>query len=194
MVYAVVFFSFSCSVTEKYVYLHRFNGLSEANYRQFCTLLYLERNKMEIRGRIIQVLPQASGVSRSGNNWRKQEYLLETFDQYPRKVLFNFFNNAIDQYPLQVGEDIILSFDLESRSFVGRDGVERWSTDVRGWKAEKADAQMAAAPGFAPQPQMAAPGFAPQPQAAPAFTAPEPAVPQFPASEPAAAGSDDLPF
>ena len=153
---------------------------------------------MEIRGRIVQVLPQASGVSRSGNNWRKQEYILETFDQYPRKVLFNFFNNTIDQYPLQVGEDIILSFDLESRSFVGRDGVERWSTDVRGWKVEKADAQMAA-PGFAPQPGFGAPqqGFVQQPQqAAPAFAAPQPAVPQFPAAEPqaAAGGTDDLPF
>ena len=147
---------------------------------------------MEIRGRIVQVLPQASGVSRTGNNWRKQEYVLETFDQYPRKVLFNFFNNAIDQYPLQVGEDITLSFDLESRSYVGRDGVERWSTDVRGWKAEKVDPQ--AAPGFAPQP--AAPGFAPQAQAAPVFNAaPQPAVPQFPADQIATAGgSDDLPF
>ena len=148
---------------------------------------------MEIRGRIVQVLPQASGVSRTGNNWRKQEYVLETFDQYPRKVLFNFFNNAIDQYPLQVGEDIILSFELDSRSYVGRDGVERWSTEVRGWKAEKADAQMAAPGGFAPQ-QVAPGGFAPQ-QAAPVFNAPQPAVPQFPAAEPqAAAGTDDLPF
>ena len=144
---------------------------------------------MEIRGRIIQVLPLAQGVSKAGNNWRKQEYILETFDQYPRKVIFNFFNNTIDQYPLQVGEDIILSFDLESRSFVGRDGVERWSTDVRGWKAEKADAQMAAAPGFAAP----ADGFG-APQAAPQFQAPQPAVPQFPAEPAAPAAGDDLPF
>lgn len=165
-----------------------FSGISKRNKH-----FYIQKQQiMEIRGRIVQVLPQASGVSRSGNNWRKQEYVLETFDQYPRKVLFNFFNNAIDQYPLQVGEDIILSFDLESRSYVGRDGVERWSTDVRGWKAEKADAQMAA-PGFAPQ-QPA--GFAPQQplQEAPAFTAPQPAVPQFPVDQAAAGGTDDLPF
>ena len=153
---------------------------------------------MEIRGRIVQVLPLASGVSRTGNNWRKQEYILETFDQYPRKVLFNFFNNTIDQYPLQVGEDIILSFDLESRSFVGRDGVERWSTDVRGWKVEKADAQMAAPGGFAPQPGFGAPqqGFAPQQpvQGFAAPQAPQPAVPQFPAEPAAPAAGDDLPF
>ena len=147
---------------------------------------------MEIRGRIIQVLPMASGVSKAGNSWRKQEYILETFDQYPRKVIFNFFNNTIDQYPLQVGEDIILSFDLDSRSFVGRDGVERWSTDVRGWKAEKADAQMAA-PGVAPAFGAPAPGFG-APQAAPQFQAPQPAVPQFPAEPAAPAAGDDLPF
>lgn len=144
---------------------------------------------MEIRGRIIQILPLASGVSKAGNSWRKQEYILETFDQYPRKVIFNFFNNTIDQYPLQVGEDIILSFDLDSRSFVGRDGVERWSTDVRGWKAEKADAQMAAAPGFGAP----ASGFG-APQAAPQFQAPQPAVPQFPAAPAAEPAGDDLPF
>jgi len=142
---------------------------------------------MEIRGRIIQVLPLAQGVSKAGNSWRKQEYILETFDQYPRKVIFNFFNNTIDQYPLQVGEDIILSFDLDSRSFIGRDGVERWSTDVRGWKAEKADAQMA--PGFGAP----ADGFG-APQAAPQFQAPQPAVPQFSAAPAAPAAGDDLPF
>ena len=142
---------------------------------------------MEIQGRIIQVLPQASGVSKAGNNWRKQEYVLETKDQYPRKVVFNFFNNTIDQYPLQIGDDIILSFDLESRSYVGRDGVERWSTDVRGFKAEKVDAGMNT--GFAP---VAAPMAAP---VAPQFQQPQPAVPQYPAAEPAAgAGTDDLPF
>ena len=80
---------------------------------------------MEIQGRIIQVLPLASGVSRTGNNWKKQEYVLETKDQYPRKVLFHFFNNNVDQYPLQVGDDIILStgytqYEISLASYQGR--------------------------------------------------------------------------
>ena len=141
------------------------------------------------------MLPQASGTSKAGNNWRKQEYILETFDQYPRKVLFSFFNNAIDQYPLQPGEDVIVSFDLESRSFIGRDGVERWSTDVRAWKAVRAD-QVVAEGGFqqAPAPQQFQQYQ--QPVAAP-FQAPAPAVPQYPTSEAPQApqgGTDDLPF
>lgn len=148
---------------------------------------------MEIQGRIIQVLPQASGTSKAGNLWRKQEYVLETSEQYPRKVIFNFFNNSIDQYPLQVGEDIILTFSLESRSYMGRDGVERWSTEVRGLRADRVDAQVAgfAQPaGFAP----AAPQFQAQPQQ---FAPAQPAVPQMPVEmgEPQPqAGTDDLPF
>jgi len=149
---------------------------------------------MEIRGKIIQVLPLQQGVSASGNAWKKQEYVLETYDQYPRKVKFDFFGQRADQYPLQIGQDVVVSFDIESRSFVGRDGVERWSTDIRAWKAENADVALAAA--AAAQPAYAAPqqmGAAPFPQAAPVqqFAQPAPGV-GLPGGEPTA--SDNLPF
>ncbi len=141
---------------------------------------------MEITGKIIQVLPLQQGIGqRSGNAWKKQEYVLETYDRFPRKIIFNFFNEAVDTYPLQVGEDIKLSFDLESRSYVGRDGVERWSTDVRGWKAEKVDPTTFAAPAYG----------SPVPQAAP-MGQPAPVVGQFPQAPAAAAPNptEDLPF
>ena len=152
---------------------------------------------MEIKGKVMQVLPQQSGVSQRGNSWRKQEYVMETYDRFPRKIFFGFFGDAIDQYPLQAGDDINLSFDLESRSFIGRDGVERWSTDVRAWKAEKIDPSQIQAPAYGAP----APGYAPQ--------QPTPQVGQFqnpaPAAAPAAApvpeqpaaqgdATEDLPF
>lgn len=87
---------------------------------------------MEIKGKIIVALPEMSGVSKSGNNWKKREYVLETQETYPRKVHFDFFGDRADQYPLSVGDDITLSFDIESREYNGR-----WFTSIRGWKAEK---------------------------------------------------------
>ena len=36
---------------------------------------------MEITGKIIQVLPEVGGVSKAGNEWKKQEYVLETISQ-----------------------------------------------------------------------------------------------------------------
>lgn len=90
---------------------------------------------MEIKGKIIAALPEMSGVSKSGNNWKKREYVLETQETYPKKVHFDFFGERADQYPLSVGDEITLSFDIESREYNGR-----WYTSIRGWKAEKAAA------------------------------------------------------
>jgi hypothetical protein len=137
---------------------------------------------MEIRGRIILVQPLASGVSKSGSNWKKQEYVLETNDQYPRKVCFSLFGDRVDQFPLQVGEDVVVSYDLESREYNGR-----WYTDVRAWKVEKADA-VPQAPVYGDPSQQApyaAPGVQPQ------YAAPAPVTPQF---NSAPSATDDLPF
>ena len=86
---------------------------------------------MEIKGKIIVALPEMSGTSQAGRAWKKREYVLETQDTIPRKVHFDFFGDRADQYPLNVGDDITLSFDIESREYNGR-----WFTIIRGWKAE----------------------------------------------------------
>ena len=97
---------------------------------------------MEIKGKIIQALPEQSGISKgSGKSWKKREYVLETMETYPRKICFNFFNDRVDQYPLNIGDVINLSFDINSREFNGR-----WYTDISGWKVEKDGAAAAAAP------------------------------------------------
>ena len=90
---------------------------------------------MEIKGKIIQKFDLQSGTSKAGNPWKKQNYLLETLDTYPKKIYFDFFGDRADQYPLNVGDMINLSFDIECREYQGR-----YYTDIRGWKAEKLDA------------------------------------------------------
>ena len=138
---------------------------------------------MDIKGKIIQKLDPQGGVSKAGNQWKKQEYVLETLDSYPRKVKFDFFGDRADQYPLEVGDVITLSYDIESREFNGR-----WYTDIRGFKAVKEDPNMAAAP--APYPPAAgAPAPAPAPDAG--MPAPPPAD-QPPFGQEGM--GDDLPF
>ena len=136
---------------------------------------------MDIKGKIIQKLELQSGTSKAGNAWKKQEYVLETMDSFPRKVKFDFFGDRADQYPLEVGDVITLSYDIESREFNGR-----WYTDIRGFKAVKEDPNMAGAP--APYPPAAG-----EPAPAPAgdgMAAPAPPVDN--AFE--QGGGDDLPF
>ena len=139
---------------------------------------------MDIKGKIIQKLDLQSGVSKAGNNWKKQEYVLETLDSYPKKVKFDFFGERADQYPLEVGDVITLSYDIESREFNGR-----WYTDIRGFKAVKEDPNSVPAGAPAPYPPAAgAPAPAPVPDAG--------AAPAPPAGSAFDQGGqpDDLPF
>ncbi len=86
---------------------------------------------MEISGKIIAVLPLATGQGKNGT-WRSQDYVLETADQYPKKVCFNLFNDKIDQFPMAIDDVVNVSFDVESREYNGR-----WYTTVRAWKVDK---------------------------------------------------------
>ncbi|MBQ9555817.1 MAG: DUF3127 domain-containing protein [Muribaculaceae bacterium] len=138
---------------------------------------------MDIKGKIIQKMEPQGGVSKAGNQWKKQEYVLETLDSYPRKVKFDFFGDRADQFPLEVGDVITLSYDIESREFNGR-----WYTDIRGFKAVKEDPAVAGAPAPYP-PAAAAPAPAPAPEAGMAAPAPMP-----PAGDDFGQAGDDLPF
>ena len=139
---------------------------------------------MEVVGKIIQVLPAQEGVGRNGNPWKVQPYVLETLDQYPRKVHFEVFGeDRIKMNPCDIDQLVTVSFDIESREFNGR-----WYTSIRAWKIQQGDMtqQAAAAPAAAP---VAQPVAAPQPAAAPVEQAP---VDPFDAS--AGDGTSDLPF
>lgn len=83
---------------------------------------------MEIRGTIIQVIPEQSGTSARGP-WRKQEYVLETQADYPKKICFIVWGDKIDQFAIRQGQQLSVDVDLESREYNGR-----WYTDVRAWR------------------------------------------------------------
>ena len=107
-----------------------------------------------------------------------QSYVLETQEQYPRKVHFEVFGeDRIKANPCQLDDIVTVSFDIESREFNGR-----WYTSIRAWKIQQGVVEAAVA---APAP---APAVAPT-----AVAAPQANVATFDA----AAGVDettDLPF
>lgn len=123
---------------------------------------------MEITGKIIAVLPERGGVSKTGNAWKVQEYVLETHEQYPRKICFNVFGaDKISQFNIQAGEEMTVSFDINAREYDGR-----WYNDIRAWRVER---------GTAP---------APAPEYSPAIDAPKANAVDFGSQNEA----DDLPF
>ena len=95
---------------------------------------------MEIQGKIIVVLPERSGVSQRGNQWRSISYVLETQEQYPKKLAFDVTNDKIDQLNIQLGEILTVQFDINAREYNGR-----WFNSVNAWnvirQTQQANAQ-----------------------------------------------------
>ncbi|MCM1521584.1 MAG: DUF3127 domain-containing protein [Muribaculaceae bacterium] len=142
---------------------------------------------MEVIGKIIVALPEVGGTSKAGNAWKKREYVLETQETYPKKIAFNFFGERVDQYPLQVGQMVKISFDIDSREFNGR-----WYVDIRAWKAEDPNAAAPAQPAAFGAP--AAPQYGQAPQMPQGYATPAGIPTPPPAVDLAPSATDDLPF
>ena len=129
---------------------------------------------LNISGIVLNILPLQSGTSKAGNQWQKQDFILETGGQYPRKVCVCLFGDNVEKFPLAVGQSVTASVDIESREFNAR-----WYTDVRAWNVVY-------------NAQQGATAQAPTASAPTAPTA-QPAAPATPTAQPPAA-ADDLPF
>ncbi len=89
---------------------------------------------MDIKGRVIQLLALQTGEGKNGA-WKKQDFVIETEGQYPKKVCISAWGDKINESALQIGNDVNVSFDIESREYNGR-----WYTDVKAWKIESLSA------------------------------------------------------
>jgi len=87
---------------------------------------------LEITGRIIQKLNKTEGVSKAGKAWSKQEFVMETQETYPKKVMISTMNEKVnDLERFNVGDTVTASLNLESREYNGR-----WYTDARAWRIQ----------------------------------------------------------
>jgi hypothetical protein len=88
---------------------------------------------LSVKGKLVTILNLESGISRSGNSWKKQEFILETQEQFPRKVCFTLFNDKVSLLSgFAAGEDLEVSFDIESREF-----NNKWYHNINAWKIER---------------------------------------------------------
>ncbi|MDR1368573.1 MAG: DUF3127 domain-containing protein [Dysgonamonadaceae bacterium] len=128
---------------------------------------------MQLTAKLVQVLPLQTGQGKNGE-WRKQDIILETDGQYPRKMCIAIWGDRINNDQLVVGNNLTIDFDIESREFNGR-----WYTDVKAWRVEVAGAMQTGAT------QAGAPNL---PMDTPPVPGPA-AMPPLPENK-----TDDLPF
>ncbi len=91
---------------------------------------------MEVQGKIIAVLPTRSGTSNTGTQWSSQTAVIETQEQYPKRLAFDIMNDKIQQFNLQVGELVTVSFDFNAHESNGR-----WFNSCRAWNVTRQQQQ-----------------------------------------------------
>ncbi len=85
---------------------------------------------MEITGTLIQVLTPQTGTGKNGQ-WKKQDFIIETTDMYPKKICLAAWGDKIDISKFSVGQTVKASFDVESREYNGK-----WYTDVKAFNLQ----------------------------------------------------------
>ena len=132
---------------------------------------------MEIIGKAIAALPVKSGVSKkTGEQWQSREYVIETQEQYPKKICFEVFGtDKLKEFNIRNNDLIKVHFDITAREYNGK-----WYNTIRAWKVDHVNQDGSVVGSTA---------------AAPALQAAAPAAPATQAAAPAAKESDDdLPF
>ncbi len=115
----------------------------------------------ELTGKVIAVLPLASGVSnRTGKEWASQDYVIEEQNaRFPQRVCFKVFgSDKIQQFALQLGEIVTVKLELGCHENNGK-----WYNDINCWSVERPQYQ----PMMQTQPQHIQQQFAPTQQPIP---------------------------
>ena len=132
---------------------------------------------MEIIGKAIAALPVKSGISqKTGEQWQSREYVIETQEQYPKKICFEVFGtDKLKEFNIRSNDLIKVYFDISAREYNGK-----WYNSIRAWKVEHVNPQSQTTE--TTQVQTSAPVQAQAPAPAPA------------AAPVAQESDDDLPF
>lgn len=88
---------------------------------------------LTVKGKVTQVLKPESGVSKAGNEWNKQDFVIETDEQFPKKVCFTLFGDKTSLLNgLAAGTEVEVSFNIESREYNGK-----YFHNINAWKIDR---------------------------------------------------------
>ena len=90
---------------------------------------------MKTIGILKEVLEVQSGTSKAGKDWQKQEFVIDTGDQFNPIMCFGAFGedkvNKLKEF--KVGDSIEIEFNVQCREFKGK-----YYTNLDAWKIDKA--------------------------------------------------------
>ena len=87
-----------------------------------------------IKGKVFAILAEQKGVSASGKEWAKIDFVIEVDGQYPKKVSFTAMGDKILPVvkSLSVGQLVEVHYNLDAREYNGK-----WFTNINAWRIDK---------------------------------------------------------
>lgn len=87
---------------------------------------------MKIKGKIIDILPKQTGVSRNGTKWSILEFVIhseESTPQYPNAICFQIYgDDKINKFSYKVGDNVTVSFNINSKKY-----NNKYFTTISAW-------------------------------------------------------------
>lgn len=92
-------------------------------------------SELKVTGKIEELLPVESGVSKAGKDWKKQNFVVNTGDEYNPLVCFSVFGDekVANLANNKVGETVEVAFNVSSRKWE-KDGKVSYFHNLDAWK------------------------------------------------------------
>ncbi len=95
-------------------------------YIYYCTM-NTTPNQLTISGRITEI-----GSAAKGENWQKQDFTIDTIEQFPKTVNIHVWNDKLNQLSrCRIGDVVICRINVSSKK-----NENRYYTEVTAWKIE----------------------------------------------------------
>ena len=92
---------------------------------------------LKVTGKITNVLEKQSGTSKSGNDWVKQSFVLNTEEKYNNIYCFEVFGDEkvenLNKYN-KVGDVVEVEFNVSTNEWQGK-----YFTSLQAWKISKSN-------------------------------------------------------
>ena len=85
---------------------------------------------MQILGKLTKILPEETGTTKSGSEWKKQIAIFDTGDQYNPQVAVSFSGAKIQKClsRAEIGKNYTVSVNISSREYNGK-----FYHNINGW-------------------------------------------------------------
>lgn len=71
---------------------------------------------MEVKGKLIEIMPIENGVSSNGKNYQKRNFVIDTWDKYSPLICFRLYGDKVNIVEdNMLNREVTVRFNLSSR-------------------------------------------------------------------------------